>query len=109
MDEFHAALDAFVLPSRLREGLPRTLIEAAACGVPAVAYDRGGCREGIQAGETGLLVPVGDVEQFAQRVRVLLEGRSLRPRMGARARGRAEPAFGISRWAGASRRGDSET
>ena len=100
MDEFHAALDAFVLPSRLREGLPRTLIEAAACGVPAVAYDRGGCREVIQAGETGLLVPVGDVEQFAQRVRVLIEDRSLRRRMGARARERAETAFDISRCAG---------
>src|SRR5256712_12432245 len=99
MDEFHAALDAFVLPSRLREGLPRTLIEAAACGVPAVAYDPGGCREVIQARGTGLPVPVGDVEQFAQRVRVLIEDRSLRRRMGARARERAATAFGISRFA----------
>ena len=104
MDEFHAALDVFVLPSRLREGLPRTLIEAAACGVPAVAYDRGGCREVIQSGETGLLVPVGDVPQFAQCIRALIEDPSRRRRMGMRARDRAETAFDIARCAGAIRR-----
>ena len=104
MDEFYAALDIFVLPSRLREGLPRTLIEAAACGVPAVAYDRGGCGEVIQPGETGLLAPVGDIERFAQHVRGLVEDRSLRGRMRARARERAEAVFDITGCVGAIRR-----
>src|SRR2546427_3649655 len=64
VDEVPAALDALVLPSRLREGLPRTLIEAAACGVPAGAYAPGGCRAGIEAGDDGRVVPVRDGGQF---------------------------------------------
>ena len=51
--------DAYVLSSRW-EGLPITLLEAGACGLPAVATDVCGSREIILAGTTGFLVPVGD-------------------------------------------------
>lgn len=60
----HAA-DAFVLSSRW-EGLPVGLIEAGACGLPAVATDVPGSREVVVPGRTGLLVPSGSHEALAQ-------------------------------------------
>jgi len=74
-----------VLPS-YREGLPKALLEAAACGRAMVATDVPGCREIVQAGETGLLVPARDPEALAQAVLTLIKDPDLRRRLGARAR-----------------------
>ncbi|HUD51271.1 glycosyltransferase family 4 protein [Parvibaculum sp.] len=81
------------LPSYYREGAPRALIEAAAIGRPAVTTDWVGCRDVVVDGETGLLVPVRNVEALAAALRRLIEDRDLRERMGEAARFRAEDHF----------------
>jgi glycosyltransferase involved in cell wall biosynthesis len=61
----------FANPSE-KEGWGLTVLEAAACGVPAVASDSPGLRDSVRHGETGILVPHGDVEQFGNAVVKLL-------------------------------------
>lgn len=73
------------LPS-YREGLPRVLIEAAACGRAIVTTDAPGCREIVRHGENGLLVPVRDSKALADALRTLLKYPELRARMGKRGR-----------------------
>ena len=73
-----------VLPS-YREGLPKSLLEAAACGRPLVATDVPGCREVVQDGKTGLLVPPRDAKGLADALERLARDRDLRRRMGAAA------------------------
>jgi glycosyltransferase involved in cell wall biosynthesis len=82
------------LPS-YREGLPKSLIEAAACGRPIVTTDVPGCREVIREGEGGFLVPAGDTPALAAALRRLLEEGELRRAMGLRNRREAERSFGI--------------
>jgi glycosyltransferase involved in cell wall biosynthesis len=74
-----------VLPS-YREGLPKSLLEAAACGRPMVATDVPGCREIVQDGVTGLSVPPRDAESLASALERLAGDAALRRRMGAAAR-----------------------
>ena len=74
-----------VLPSR-REGLPKSLLEAAACGRPMVATDVPGCREIVRPDETGLLVPVDDVQALAAAIEKLVTSPELRARYGTAAR-----------------------
>ena len=81
-----------VLPSR-REGLPKSLLEAAACGRPLVASDAPGCREIAISGETGLLAPVGDAPAFAVALAALAGDADLRARLGANARRLVEQRF----------------
>lgn len=76
-------VDVMCLPS-YREGLPKSLIEAAACGMPIVTTDTPGCREVVRHGDNGFLVPVGDVSQLAKVLRQLIKDSKLRERMGAR-------------------------
>ncbi len=78
--------DVFVLPTKYGEGLPRTLLEAAAMAKPMVATDTVGCRDVVVDGENGFLVPVGDVDTLTKRVDELIENRALRLQMGKRAR-----------------------
>jgi len=82
------------LPS-YREGLPKVLLEAAACGRPMVATDVPGCREVVDPGVTGLLVPVRDPAALAAAVRTLLDDPERARQMGRRARALAEREFGI--------------
>lgn len=86
------AADAFVLPS-YREGLPNSLIEAAAMGLPSVATDINGCNEVIREGVTGLLVPPKDAPALEAALRVLLKDATARKRMGAAARADAVARF----------------
>ncbi len=74
-----------VLPSH-REGLPKSLLEAAACGRPMVAADVSGCREIVKDGVTGLLVPPGDAGGLADALEPLARDPDLRRRLGAAAR-----------------------
>ena len=74
-----------VLPSR-REGLPKSLLEAAACGRPLVAADVPGCREVVRHGETGLLVPYDDATDLADAIEKLATSTELRAQYGAAAR-----------------------
>lgn len=86
--------DIFVLPS-YREGAPRVLLEAAACGLPVVATDVPGCREMVLDGVTGLLIPPQDSRALAQAIIVLLQKPELRRRMGQAGRKRVEAEFDI--------------
>ena len=63
-----AACDIVMLLSRGGDGLPRALIEAAACGRPIIATDAPGCRTAVADGINGILVPVGDIEAAAQAI-----------------------------------------
>lgn len=81
MPELYAAMDVLVLPS-YREGIPRSLIEAGAMGLPVVASDIRGCREVVVEGETGSLFPLKDVGACADAVEQLLGDGGLRRRLG---------------------------
>ncbi len=81
-----------ILPS-YREGLPKSLLEAAACGRPIVATDVPGCREVCIEGETGLHVPARTVEPLAAALERLAVHPNHRPRFGENARRRAETVF----------------
>jgi glycosyltransferase involved in cell wall biosynthesis len=83
-----------VLPS-YREGLPKVLIEAAACGRAVVTTDVPGCRDAIESGITGLLVPVQDAIALADAIQRLVEDSMLRQQMGRAGRELAERAFAI--------------
>jgi glycosyltransferase involved in cell wall biosynthesis len=74
------------LPSYYREGLPKALLEAGACGLPLVATDAPGCREIVRDGDTGLLVPVRDAPALAAALRALIEDAGRRASLGRRAR-----------------------
>jgi glycosyltransferase involved in cell wall biosynthesis len=88
---FHS-VDAVVLPS-YREGLPKGLIEAAACALPLVTTDVPGCREVVTDGLDGLLVPVKDAVALADAITRLKDDPALCRRLGAAARRKALAEF----------------
>lgn len=90
--ELLAGCHVACLPS-YREGLPLSLLEAAAAGRPLVASDVPGCREVVVAGVSGLLVPPRDPEALATALVLLAEDRELRLRLGQGARHLAETEF----------------
>lgn len=85
--------DVVVLPS-YREGLPKGLIEAAACGCALITTDVPGCREVVSAdGSDGLLVPMRDAVALADAIERLASDPALRARLGAAARDKALAEF----------------
>ena len=91
-ERYMAAADIFCLPS-YREGFGLTLIEAAACGVPAVASRIYGITDAVVENQTGLLFPVGDVLALIQALQRILEDNELRVSLGNAARARAVEQF----------------
>jgi glycosyltransferase involved in cell wall biosynthesis len=87
--EHHVAL----LLSYYREGLPRTLLEAAAAGRPIVTTDAPGCRELVRHRQEGLLVPPRDIEAAARALAELAADPALRQRLGMAASARVKGAF----------------
>ena len=85
-----------VLPSR-REGLPKSLLEAAACGRPIVATDVPGCREIARQDHNALLVPTDDPTALANAIGRLAEDADLRKRFGAAGRRLVEAEFSAAR------------
>ncbi|KAB2855912.1 MAG: glycosyltransferase family 4 protein, partial [Bauldia sp.] len=84
------------LPSYYGEGVPKVLLEAAACGRAVVTTDHPGCRDAIEPGVTGLLVPVRDADSLAQAIASLLLDPDRRQAMGAAGRRLAVREFGIA-------------
>lgn len=81
-----------------REGMPRVLLEAAACGIPIVTTDTPGCRDSVKDNVTGLLVPLKNGEITAAAIRRLLEDKTLRERFGSAARARALAEFSTEKF-----------
>ncbi|RME08298.1 MAG: glycosyltransferase, partial [Anaerolineae bacterium] len=91
------AMDVLVMPS-LREGLPLTLLEALAAGVPVVATDTGGVRA-LLGEEAGLVVPPADVAALVAACERLLSDEALRERLGARGRSLVQTRYSLRRTA----------
>jgi glycosyltransferase involved in cell wall biosynthesis len=92
VDRLYGAMDLFVLPS-WREGFPRAAMEASASGLPVVATDVRGCRQVVDDGVTGLLVPVRDGAALARAIESLGDDADRRRRMGEAAVARAHAEF----------------
>ena len=83
---YYRAATLFVLSSRI-EGLPNALIEAQVFGVAAVTTDCGGAGDVVDDGQTGRVVPIGDVDTLARNIEELLRESETRGGDGARRRG----------------------
>jgi glycosyltransferase involved in cell wall biosynthesis len=92
MPTLFRSVDAVVLPS-YREGLPKGLIEAAACGLPLVTTDAPGCREVVTHEVDGLLVPLRNAEALARAIARLHDDPALAARLGVAARAKALAEF----------------
>jgi glycosyltransferase involved in cell wall biosynthesis len=88
---FHS-VDVVVLPS-YREGLPKGLIEAGACGLPLVTTNVPGCREVVTHDIDGLLVPVKNAVALARAIGRLHDDPPLRQRLGVAARAKVLAKF----------------
>ena len=94
-----ASATIVVLPS-YREGLPKVLLEAAACGKPLIATDVPGCRDIVTHGINGLLVPVRDSTALAAAIDSLLRDSSRRAAMGVAGREGVIRTFSVEKVAG---------
>ncbi|HEY9129219.1 MAG TPA: glycosyltransferase, partial [Sulfurovum sp.] len=89
-----AMSDIYVLPS-YREGVPRTLLEAASMGKPIITTDTVGCREVVVNGENGYLIPVKDEISLAEKIEYLANDPNKRKIMGENGRMKAIKEFDI--------------
>lgn len=94
--EQYAAANIVCLPS-YREGLPKSLVEAAACGRAVITTDVPGCRDAVICGVTGVLVPVKDADALADAIQYLISHPVIRHRMGRAGRLLAEDSFAIEK------------
>jgi glycosyltransferase involved in cell wall biosynthesis len=95
MPDFLARADIFVLPS-YREGLPRSLIEAGASGLPLIATDVPGCRDVITNGRDGILVPARNATALADAILGLVVDADLASKLGLAARKKVHTSFNES-------------
>ncbi len=90
-----ASGSVFVLPSLRDEGLPLSILEAMAAGLPVIASRRGGIGEVIRDGEEGALLSDVNAESVANALTEFLESSELRRRLGAAGRSAVEARFGL--------------
>ena len=95
--EQYAAANIVCLPSYYGEGLPKTLVEGAACGRAVVTTDHPGCRDAIDPDVTGILIPVKNPVALADAIQTLIESPERRAQMGRAGRELAEQAFAIEK------------
>jgi N,N'-diacetylbacillosaminyl-diphospho-undecaprenol alpha-1,3-N-acetylgalactosaminyltransferase len=91
-----AICDVYTLPS-YREGLPATLMEAASMSKPIVTTNTTGCREVVENGENGFLIPVKDPFRLADKINILIQNKNLRSSMGIKGREKALNEFSIDK------------
>lgn len=92
--ELLALSDIFVLPS-YREGVPRTLLEAGAMEKPIVTSDAIGCREVVENGKNGFIVPVKDYKTLAEKIEILIINECIRREFGKKSREKVVNEFNI--------------
>jgi glycosyltransferase involved in cell wall biosynthesis len=92
VEALYPGFDLYTLPS-YREGFPRSAMEAAACGLPIVATDIRGCRQAVDDGVTGLLVPPHDADALTAALTELVRDQPRGAAMGVAARMKAEKEF----------------
>jgi len=92
MQDLYALMDLFVLPSH-RESFPRSPMEASAMAIPCIVTDIPGCRETVEPGRNGLLVPLGDVPALAKAMLDMLTNPEKARRMGRQGRQMALERF----------------
>jgi len=90
--EIIALCDVFVLPS-YREGIPRTLIEAASMGKPIVTTNAVGCKEVVEHGRNGFLIPLKDSDALAEAIETLIKNKKSREKFGKHSRQKAIKEF----------------
>lgn len=95
MNAVFAQAHIVCMPTYYGEGVPKVLIEAAACGRPIVTTDMPGCRDIVRHGENGLLARARDVEGIVRALKCLLDDKQLRERMGRRGREIVEKEFSV--------------
>jgi len=97
MPQVFAQSHIVCLPSTYGEGVPKVLIEAAACARPIVTTDTPGCREIVRNGENGLLTLPDDSDSLTAALEKLITQPQLRQQMGARGRAIAVSEFSLQR------------
>ncbi|WP_179338836.1 glycosyltransferase family 4 protein [Winogradskyella ludwigii] len=88
--------DIFVLPSYYREGLPRTTLEACACGNPIITTDSVGCREAVKVGENGFLIEPQNLEALVKPMEYFITHPDKIKDMGTNSRKYAEERFDVN-------------
>lgn len=91
---FHMA-DLFVLPTLRHEGLPITILEALASGLPIVATDIGGIKAAVTHQQEGLLFPMGDLQSFIACLRQLIDNPTQQTQMSQAAQQKAEAEYSL--------------
>jgi glycosyltransferase involved in cell wall biosynthesis len=94
INAIYSSADVVCLPS-YREGLPKSLVEAMAKGCPIITTDTTGCRECVDHGVNGYLVPVGDHQLLANYIEKLINDKDLRIRMGSNSRKKMLKEFSL--------------
>ena len=84
-------------PSYYMEGLPKSLIEATAIGRPIITTNSIGCKDVVDDGINGFLIPTKDVDALVEKLRVLIDDKELRRKMGKAAREKAEREFSLDK------------
>lgn len=84
-------------PSKHTEGTPKFLVEAAACGRPIITTNNRGCKEVVDVGKNGLLIPKGNASALAEAILTLVETPSLIEEMGRNSRRKAENEFSVQK------------
>jgi glycogen(starch) synthase len=90
----YAAHDAFLFTSEVHEGLPGTIVEAFASGMPVIGTQTGGTRDVLREGENCLVYPMGDSEALSQAMERMIADEALRDRIGKTAASFAYENFG---------------
>lgn len=90
-----ATASLIVYPSYYGEGIPRVLLEAAACGRPIITADSPGCKEAVIVGKNGMLVPIKDAHATAAAIEQLLSDHAMMEFMGSESRKMAEEMFDV--------------
>ena len=88
--------DILCLPS-YREGLPKALIEGAAVGLPIVTTNTVGCKDVVEDGVNGFLVPIKNVNQLANKISILIKSSNLRGKMGKESHKIAKSKFALKK------------